>query len=153
MIMKTSAILIVAVLPLLLGCYATPGYYGGGYGYVPGSSYYFGFGYPDVYENYYYRYGNVRSYKHPTHYGYSKRHHFHRSNFASRHHFDRTIGENRGNYHHGFKQRSFYSDRYRGSGQHFNRGHHSTMQNIRGHHRGAGRSFGRGTSFSRGFRR
>lgn len=153
MIMKSFAILILAVLPLLSGCYTTPGYYGGGYGYAPGPSYYLGFGYPYDYRNHYYRYGNVRPYKHPTHKGYSKRHRFHRSNFTARHHFDRTIGENRGNDHHGFKQRSFNSGRYRGHGQHFKRGDYRSRQSIRGYHRGTSRSFGRGTSLSRGFRR
>jgi hypothetical protein len=153
MTMKPFTILILTFLPLLSGCYTTPGYYGGGYGYVPGPSYYLGFGYPYAYKNHDYRYGKFHPYKHPTHKGYSKRHRFHRPNVTPPYHFDRTIGKNRGHYHHGFKQRSFNRDRYRGSGQFFKRGHHSTRQNIRGHHRGTGRSFGRGTSFGRGFRR
>jgi hypothetical protein len=151
--MKSFAILILAVLPLLSGCYTTPGYYGGGYGYAPGPSYYLGFGYPYLYKNHYYRYGVVRPFKHPAYKGYSKHHRFHRPNFTSRRHLDRTIGKNRGNYHHGFKKRSYNRDRYRGSGLRFKRGHHGTRQNFKGHRRGSGRSFGRGTSFSRGFRR
>jgi len=150
---KPFAILILAVLPLLTGCYTTPGYYGGGYGYVPGTSYYIGFGYPYVYKNHDYRYGNVHPYKHPTHEGFSKRHRFHRPNFIPRHHFDRTTEAYRGNHHRGIRQRSFNRYRYHGSGQRFKRGHHSTRQNFKGPHRGNGRTFGRGTSFSRGFRR
>jgi hypothetical protein len=153
MTMKPIAILILALLPLLSACYTTPGYYGGGYGYAPGSSFYSGFGFPYVYRNHYYRYGNNRPYKHPAHKGYLKRHRFHRPNFTSRHHFDRTIGANRGNDHHGLRQHSFNNDRYRGPGQRFKRGHYRTRPSIRGHHRGTGRSFGRGTSLSRGFRR
>ncbi|MEJ2476357.1 MAG: hypothetical protein P8Y40_02430 [Desulfobacterales bacterium] len=151
--MKPFTILILTFLPLLAGCYTTPGYYGGSYGYVPGPSYYLGFGYPYVYKNHDYRYGKFHPYKHPTHKGYSKRHRFHRPNVTPPYHFDRTIGKNRGHYHHRFKQRSFNRDRHRGSGHRFKRGHHSTRQNFKGHHRGNGRSFGRGTPFSRGFRR
>ena len=151
--MKPSAIFILAVLPLLSGCYTTPGYYGGGYGFAPGSSYYLGFGFPYIYKNHGYRYGTHRFYKHPTYKGYLPRYRFHRPNFTSRYHFDRTIGKSRGNHHHGFNQRSFDSDRYRGSGHRFKRGYHGTRQNIRGHHRGSGRRFGRGPSFIRGFRR
>ena len=153
MIIKPLTILVLTVLPLITGCYTTSGFYGGGYGYAPGPSYYSGFGYPYVYKHHYYRYGDARPYRHPTHKGYLPRHRFHRPNLNPRHHFDRTTGKYRGNHHRGFKQRSFNRDRYRGSGQRFNRGHHSTGQNIKGHHRGTGRSFGRGTSFGRGFRR
>ena len=153
MIMKPIAILILSVLPLLSGCYTTPGYYGGSYGYAPAPSYYLGFEYPYVYKQHYYRYGNVHSYKNPYHKSYLPRHRFHRPSLNPRHHFDRKIGKYRGNHHRGFKQSSFNSDRYHGSGQRFKSGHHSTRQNFKGHHRGNGRSFGRGTSSSRGFRR
>lgn len=151
--MKPFAILILAILPLLSGCYTTSAYYGGRYVYAPGPSYYLGFGYPYVHKNHYYRYGDVRPYKHFTRKGYFPRHRFHRPNLNPRRHFDRTIGKNRGSRHHGFRHRSLNRDRYRDYGQRFNRGHHSTRQNIRSHHRGTGPGFGRGTSYSRGFRR
>ena len=151
--MKPFAILILVVLPLLTGCYTTPGYYGGNYGYAPGPTYYLGFGYPYAYKHQYYRHGDIRPYKQPIRKGHSPRHRFHRPNLKPRFHFDRTTGAYRGNLHHGFKQRSFNRDHYRGSGQRFKRGHHGTRQNFRGHRRGTGRSFGRGASFGRGSRR
>ena len=151
--MKPLAILILVALPLLTGCYTTPGYYGGNYGYAPGPTYYLGFGYPYVYKHHQYHHGDVRPSKHPIHKGHLPRHRFHRPNLKPRLHFDRTTGAYRGNHHHGFKQRSFNRDHYRGSGQRFKRGHHGTRQNFKGHRRGTGRSFGRGASFGRGSRR
>jgi hypothetical protein len=165
MIMKPLAILILTALPLLAGCYTTPGYYGGSYGYVSGSPYYYGrhygyvyrplylgFGYPYAYKHHY-RHSGVRSRKHPIHKGYSPHHRFHRPNFKSRPHFNRATGTYRGSPKNRFKQRSFSRHHYHGSGQGFRSGYRGTRQSFRGHRRGTGRSFGRGTSFGRGFRR
>jgi hypothetical protein len=104
MIMKLLAILILAALPLLTGCYTTPGYYGGNYGYMSGSPYYYGgsygygsgssyyygrkhgyvyrppylgFGYPYAYKHHH-RHSGVRSHKHPIRKGHSPHHRFHR---------------------------------------------------------------------------
>lgn len=164
MLMKPSAILILAALPLFMGCYTTPGYYGGSYGYVPGSPYYYGrsygyvyrppylgFGYPYAYKHHF-RSG-VRLHNHPTYKGRSPRHRFHRPDLNPRYHFDRTAGTQRGSHHHRFKQRSFNRDHYRGSGQRFNRDDFGTRPKFRGNHIGTGRNSGRGTSFGRGFRR
>ena len=163
--MKPLAILILAALPLLTGCYTTSGYYGGSYGYEAGSSYYYGgsygyvsrppylgFGYPYAYKHHY-RHSGIRSHKYPIRKGHSPHHRFHRPNFKSRHHFIRATATYRGSQKHRFKQRSFCRHHYRGSGQGFRRGHHGTRQNFRGHRLGTGRSFGRATSFGRGFRR
>ena len=199
--MKPLAILILAALPLLTGCYTTPGYYGAGYGYVSGSPYYYGgsygyvsgspyyygrkhgyvsrppylgFGYPYAFKHHY-RHRGVRSHKHSIRKGHSPYHRFHRPNFKSRPHFNRATREYRGSQKHRFKQRSLRRYHYRGTGQGFKRGHNGTgqgfrrghngtgqgfrrghngtRQGFRGHRRGTGRSFGRGTSFGRGFRR
>lgn len=166
MVMKPPALLILTVLPLLVGCYTTPGYYGGSYGYVSGSPYYYGrsygyvsrppyylgIGYPYAYKHHY-RHSGVRSHKHRIHKGHSARHRLHRPNFKPRIHSNRNTGTYRGSQKHRFKQRSFSRHHSRGSGQGFRRGHHGTRQNFRSHHRGTGRNFGRGTSFGRGFRR
>ena len=163
--MKPLAILILVVLPILTGCYTTPGYYGGSYGYVSGSPYYYGgrygyvsrppylgFGYPYAYKHHY-RHSGIRSHKHPIRKGHLPRHRFHRPNLKPRFHFDRATGTYRGSQKHRFKQRSFSRHHYRGSRQDFRRGHHGTRQSFRGHRRGTGRSFGRGASFGRGSRR
>ena len=154
----------------------SPYYYGGSYGYVSGSPYYYGgsygyvsrppylgFGYPYAFKHHY-RHNGVRSHKHPIRKGHSPNHRFHRPNFKSRPHFNRATGTYRGSQKHRFKQRSLSRYHYRGTGQGIRRGHHGTRQGIRrghhgtrqgfsGHRRGTGRSFGRGTSLGRGFRR
>ena len=127
--MKPLAILILAALPLLTGCYTTSGYYGGRYGYEAGSSYYYGgsygyvsrppylgFGYPYAYKHHY-RHSGIRSHKYPIRKGHSPHHRFHRPNFKSRHHFNRATATYRGSQKHRFKQRSFSRHHYRGSGR------------------------------------
>jgi hypothetical protein len=152
--MKPLAILILGVLSLLTGCYTTPGYYGGNYGYAPWPTYYLGFGHPFVYKHHYDRHGDVRPSKLPIHKGYLPRHRFYRPNLKPRLHFDRTNGKYRGSHYRRFNQRSFNGDhQYRGSGQRFKRGHLGTKQNFRGNHISTGRNPGRGTSFGRGIRR
>ena len=161
----------------------SPYYYGGSYGYVSRPPYlgppylgppYLGFGYPYAFKHHY-RHNGVRSHKHPIRKGHSPNHRFHRPNFKSRPHFNRATGTYRGSQKHRFKQRSLSRYHYRGTGQGIRRGHrgtgqgirrghrgtgqgirrghHGTRQGFRGHRRGTGRSFGRGTSFGRGFRR
>lgn len=153
MLMKPPAIFVLAALPLFMGCYTTPGYYGGSYGYVSGPPYDIGYGYAGVYTHHYHRHDGVRLHKHPIYKGRSPRHRFHRPDLNPRSHFDRTTGRHRGSHYYRFKQPSLKRDHYRGSGQRSNRGHLGTRQKFRGNHIGTGRNFGRGTSFGRGFRR
>jgi hypothetical protein len=153
MLMKPPAILILTALPLFMGCYTTPGYYGGSYGYVSGPPFYRGVGYAGVYEHHYHRHSGVGPHNHPPYKGRSPRHRFHRPDLNPRYHFDRTTGTQRGSDYHRFRQRSLNRDHYHGSGQRFNRDDLGTSQKFSGHHIGTGRNVGRGTSFGRGFRR